>query len=96
MLVANNSFLPFLVATAIFLLGVGIASPLSNAAALSPFGNKAGVAAALLGFSQMAGGAFGALLAAAICSDPALGLAIVLSLASPLALLLYRLGGRPS
>jgi len=95
-LVANNSFLPFLVATAIFLLGVGIASPLSNAAALSPFGNKAGVAAALLGFSQMAGGAFGALLAAAICSDPALGLAIVLSLASPLALLLYRLGGRPS
>jgi len=95
-LVANNSFLPFLVATAIFLLGVGIASPLSNAAALSPFGNKAGVAAALLGFSQMAGGAFGALLAAAICSDPALGLAIVLPLASPLALLLYRLGGRPS
>ena len=95
-LVANNTFLPFLVATAIYLLGVGIASPLSNAAALSPFGNKAGVAAALLGFSQMAGGAFGALLAAAICSDPALGLAIVLSLASPLALLLYRLGGRPS
>jgi DHA1 family bicyclomycin/chloramphenicol resistance-like MFS transporter len=95
-LVANNTFLPFLVATAIYLLGVGIASPLSNAAALSPFGDKAGVAAALLGFSQMAGGAFGALLAAAICSDPALGLAIVLSLASPLALLLYRLGGRPS
>src|SRR5712664_370307 len=95
-LAAKGSFLPFLVATAIFLFGLGIASPLSSAAALSPFGNKAGVAAALLGFAQMAGGAFGALLAAAISSDPALGLGIVASLASALALILYRLGGRRS
>jgi DHA1 family bicyclomycin/chloramphenicol resistance-like MFS transporter len=95
-LAAKDSFLPFLVATAIFLFGLGIASPLSSAAALSPFGNKAGVAAALLGFAQMAGGASGALLAAAISSDPALGLGIVASLASALALILYRLGGRPS
>ena len=95
-LVAKGSFLAFLTATAIFLLGLGIASPLSSAAALSPFGNKAGVAAALLGFAQMAGGALGTLLAAAISSDPALGLGIVASLASPLALILYRLGGRPS
>jgi DHA1 family bicyclomycin/chloramphenicol resistance-like MFS transporter len=95
-LVAKGSFLPFITATAIFLLGLGIASPLSSAAALSPFGNKAGVAAALLGFAQMAGGALGTLLAAAISSDPALGLGIVASLASPLALILCRLGGRPS
>jgi DHA1 family bicyclomycin/chloramphenicol resistance-like MFS transporter len=95
-LTAKDSYLPFLVATAVFLSGLGIASPLSSAAALSPFGNKAGVAAALLGFAQMAGGAFGALLAAAISSDPALGLGIVASLASALALILYRLGGRPS
>src|ERR1700682_1362625 len=95
-LAAKDSFLPFLVATAIFLFGLGIASPLSSAAALSPFGNKAGVAAALLGFAQMAGGAFGALLAAAISSDPALGLGIVASLASGLALVLYRRGGRPA
>ena len=95
-LVAKGSFLSFLTATAIFLLGLGIASPLSSAAALSPFGNKTGVAAALLGFAQMAGGALGTLLAAAISSDPALGLGIVASLASPLALILYRLGGRPS
>src|SRR5712664_49010 len=95
-LTAKDSSLPFLVATAIFLFGLGIASPLSSAAALSPFGNKAGVAAALLGFAQMAGGAFGALLAAAISSDPALGLGIVAPLASALALILYRLGGRPS
>jgi len=95
-LVAKGSFLPFITATAIFLLGLGIATPLSSAAALSPFGNKAGVAAALLGFAQMAGGALGTLLAAAISSDPALGLGIVASLASPLALILCRLGGRPS
>ena len=54
-LVAKNSFPPFLFAAAIFLFGVGIASPLSSAAALSPFGHKAGVAAALFGFAQMAG-----------------------------------------
>ena len=95
-LVAKGSFLPFITATAIFLLGLGIASPLSSAAALSPFGNKAGVAAALLGFSQMAGGALGTLLAAAISSDPALGLGIMASLASPLALILCWLGGRAS
>jgi DHA1 family bicyclomycin/chloramphenicol resistance-like MFS transporter len=92
-LVAKDSFLPFLLGTAIFLLGLGIATPLSSAAALSPFGNKAGVAAALLGFSQMAGGALGTLLAAAASSDPALGLAFVLSVACPLALIQYRLGG---
>ncbi len=95
-LFAPDAFPPFLAATAIFLFGLGIASPLSSAAALSPFGNKAGVAAALLGFTQMAGGAAGTLLAAAISSDPAQGLGIVLSLSSPLALILYRLGGRPS
>ena len=52
-----------LVPAAIFLLGVGIASPLSSATALSPFGSKAGLAAALFGFAQMAGAACGALLA---------------------------------
>jgi DHA1 family bicyclomycin/chloramphenicol resistance-like MFS transporter len=95
-LVAKNSFLPFLFATAIFLFGVGIASPLSSAAALSPFGNKAGVAAALFGFAQMAGAACGALLAAVVSSDPALGLAIVLALASPLAMILHGWDGRLS
>jgi len=95
-LVANNAFLPFLFTTAIFLFGVGTASPLSSAAALSPFGDKAGIAAALFGFAQMAGAACGALLAAVVSSDPALGLAIVLALASPLAMILYGWDGRLS
>jgi MFS transporter, DHA1 family, multidrug resistance protein len=95
-LIAKDSFLPFLFSTAIFLFGVGIASPLSSAAALSPFGKQAGVAAALFGFAQMAGAACGALLAAVVSSDPALGLAIVLVLASPLAMILHGRDGRSS
>jgi MFS transporter, DHA1 family, multidrug resistance protein len=91
-LVAKNSFLPFLFALAIFLIGVGIASPLSNAAALSPFGDKAGVATALFGFAQMAGAASGALLAAVLSNDPALALV----LASPLAMILHGRAGRLS
>jgi MFS transporter, DHA1 family, multidrug resistance protein len=95
-LVARDSFPPYLAAIAIFLFGLGIASPLSSAAALAPFGDKAGVAAALLGFAQMAGGASGALAASAVSRDPALGLGIVLALAPLLAFVLYRLGIRRS
>ena len=95
-LAARNAFLPFVVGAAIFLSGLGIASPLASAAALSPFGDKAGVAAALFGFAQLAGAACGALLAAVVSSDPALGLAIVLALASPLAMVLHGWEGRLS
>ena len=88
-LVARNSLLPFFVTASIFLFGLGIASPLSSAAALSPFGDKAGAAAALFGFSQMAGAACGASLAAVLDSDPAIGLGAVLALTSLLALVLH-------
>src|SRR6185503_2281781 len=88
-LVARNSLLPFLVPASVFLVGLGIASPLSSAAALSPFGDKAGAAAALFGFSQMAGAACGASLAAALADDPAVGLGTVLALTSLLALIPY-------
>lgn len=94
-LVARNSLLPFIVAASIFLFGLGIASPLSSAAALSPFGDKAGAAAALFGFSQMAGAACGASLAAVLDSDPAIGLGTVLALTSFLALVLHGWKGRP-
>jgi DHA1 family bicyclomycin/chloramphenicol resistance-like MFS transporter len=92
---ARNSLLPFLVAASIFLFGLGIASPLSSAAALSPFGDKAGAAAALFGFSQMAGAACGASLAAVLASDPAIGLGTVLALTPLLALVLHGWKGRP-
>jgi DHA1 family bicyclomycin/chloramphenicol resistance-like MFS transporter len=95
-LVANNALLPFLVTASIFLFGVGIASPLSSAAALSPFAGKAGLAAALFGFAQMAGAACGASLAAILTSDPAIGLGSVLALTSFLALILHRWRVRPT
>jgi MFS transporter, DHA1 family, multidrug resistance protein len=88
-LLAKGALLPFLFAASVFLFGVGIASPLSSAAALSPFGEKAGVAAALFGFSQMAGAACGAFFAAIVSSDPAVGLGTVLALTSLLALGLH-------
>jgi len=87
--VARNSLLPFLVTASVFLFGLGIASPLSSAAALSPFGNKAGAAAALFGFSQMAGAACGTSLAAVLATDPAIGLGTVVALAPLLALILH-------
>jgi MFS transporter, DHA1 family, multidrug resistance protein len=88
-LVARNSLLPFLVTASIFLFGTAIASPLSSSAALSPFAGKAGLAAALFGFSQMAGATCGASLAAILCSDPAVGLGAVLALTSLVALILH-------
>jgi len=95
-LVAKNSLPPFLVTASIFVIGVGIATPLSSAAALSPFAGKAGLAAALFGFSQMAGAACGASLAAILFSDPAFRLGTVLALTSFLALVLHWWKGRPA
>jgi DHA1 family bicyclomycin/chloramphenicol resistance-like MFS transporter len=91
----RNSLLPFLLTASIFLFGLGIASPLSSTAALSPFGNKAGAAAALFGFSQMAGAACGASLAAVLVTDPAIGLGTVVALTSLFALVLHGWKRRP-
>ena len=82
-------FLPFLAAMSVFLLGMGIVNPLGTAQALSPFGEKAGAASALLGFWQMMGAAIGVSLAATIAHQAMFALGIVLTGASLLALLLY-------
>jgi DHA1 family bicyclomycin/chloramphenicol resistance-like MFS transporter len=85
----NPQFLPFLAAISVFLLGMGIVNPLGTAQALSPFGEKAGAASALLGFWQMMGAAIGVSLAATIAHQAMLALGIVLTVASLLALVLY-------
>jgi DHA1 family bicyclomycin/chloramphenicol resistance-like MFS transporter len=82
-------FLPFLAGMSVFLLGMGIVNPLGTAQALSPFGDKAGAASALLGFWQMMGAAIGVWLAATISHEAMFALGIVLTVASTLALLLY-------
>jgi DHA1 family bicyclomycin/chloramphenicol resistance-like MFS transporter len=87
--VFNASFLPFLAAICVFLLGMGIVNPLGTAQALSPFGEKAGAASALLGFWQMMTAAIGVFLAATLSHDAMFALGIVLIVASLLATGLY-------
>src|SRR4051812_12066628 len=85
----SPTFPSFLGGMCVFLLGMGIVNPLGTAQALSPFGEKAGAASALLGFWQMMGAAVGVWLAATISHQAMFALGIVLVVASLLALLLY-------
>ena len=83
------SFLPFLAAISVFLLGMGVVNPLGTAQALSPFGEKAGAASALLGFWQMMTAAIGVWLTATISHQAMFALGIVLTVASLAAIGLY-------
>jgi len=85
----SPTFLPFLAAMAVFLLGMGIVNPLGTAQALSPFGDKAGAASALLGFWQMMAAAIGVYLAATVSHQAMLALGVVLTVGSLLAIGLY-------
>ena len=87
----DGRFLPFLLGTCIFLLGMGMVNPLGSAQSLSPFGDRAGAASALLGFWQMMAAALSVFVAAIIATDAMTGLGLVLTLASVLAALLYQL-----
>jgi MFS transporter, DHA1 family, multidrug resistance protein len=75
----------------VFLLGMGIVNPLGTAQALSPFGEKAGAASALLGFWQMMGAAIGVWLAATVSHEAMFALGLVLTVASLAAMGLYAL-----
>jgi DHA1 family bicyclomycin/chloramphenicol resistance-like MFS transporter len=92
----HPTFLPFLAAIAVFLLGMGIVNPLGTAQALSPFGEKAGAASALLGFWQMMAAAIGVYLAAKVSHQAMFALGLVLTVASLLALGLYALRAKAS
>src|SRR4051812_15841118 len=87
----SPTFLSFLGGTCVFLLGMGMVNPLGTAQALSPFGEKAGAASALLGFWQMMGAAIGVWLAATVSHEAMLALGVVLTAASALAVGLYAL-----
>jgi DHA1 family bicyclomycin/chloramphenicol resistance-like MFS transporter len=93
--IISPTFLSFLAGMCVFLLGMGMVNPLGTAQALSPFGEKAGAASALLGFWQMMGAAIGVWLAATISHQAMLALGIVLTGASLLALLLYAMRKKP-
>ena len=78
----SPSFLPFLGRMSVFLLGMGIVNPLGTAQALSPFGEKAGAASALVGFWQMMTAAIGVWLAATISHEALFALGVVLTVFS--------------
>jgi MFS transporter, DHA1 family, multidrug resistance protein len=92
----NPTFLPFLCAISVFVLGMGIVNPLGTAQALSPFGEKAGAASALLGFWQMMGAAIGVWLAATVSHEAMFALGIVLTIASLVALGVYTMRTKAS
>ena len=90
----NPTFLPFLGAISLFVLGMGIVNPLGTAQALSPFGEKAGAASALLGFWQMMNAAIGVWLAATVSREAMFSLSLVLAVSSVIAVGLYALRAR--
>lgn len=87
----NPTFLPYLCAMSLFVLGMGIVTPLGSAQALSPFGKNAGAASALLGFWQMMNAAAGVWLAAIVSHEAMFALGVVLTIFSLAALGLYAL-----
>ncbi len=90
------TFFPFLAGMSVFLLGMGIVNPLGTAQALSPFGEKAGAASALIGFWQMTNAAIGVWLAATVSHDAMFALGIVLTVFSLIAVTLYTLRAKAS
>ena len=79
----------------VFLLGMGIVNPLGTAQALSPFGEKAGAASALVGFWQMMNAAIGVWLAATVSHEAMFALGVVLTVFSFVAVGLYTMRAKP-
>lgn len=84
---ATPSFTMFTVAVVLFLFGMGLTNPLGTAIALQPFGDRAGLASALLGFLQMASAALGTALTVSLPLPPVAALAAVLTGGAGLAFL---------
>ncbi len=92
----SPTLLSYLGALSVFLLGMGIVNPLGTAQALSPFGEKAGAASALVGFWQMMTAAIGVWLAATISHEALFALGVVLTVFSLVAVGLYTLRAKRS
>lgn len=88
---ADHSIWSYFIPVMIFLTGFGMVSPLVTATALQPFGDRAGLASALLGFLQMAGAAIGVVLTASIASAT-LAIGVVQAALTMLGLILYLAG----
>lgn len=76
---------PFMAAVTLFLAGMGLINPIGTAIALEPFGDRAGIASALLGFLQMACAAIGTAMVGALSVGPATAFAWVVFAGATLA-----------
>ena len=87
----------FMSAVTLFLAGMGLVNPVATAIALEPFGDRAGIASALLGFLQMACAALGTALIGSLPIGPAAAYSLVVCGGTLLAALIFYpvLRGRP-
>jgi len=84
-----RGFASYLLPMLVFLFGMGLANPIGTALTLSPFGERAGSASALLGFMQMAAAALAIVVATALPVLPFLALSLVLAALTTTALLVF-------
>ncbi|USA60082.1 multidrug effflux MFS transporter [Qipengyuania citrea] len=80
---------PFLAAVSFFLGGMGLVNPIATAITLEPFGDRAGIASALLGFFQMACAAVGTWLISELALPPSAAFAVVVASGSMLAFIIF-------
>jgi DHA1 family bicyclomycin/chloramphenicol resistance-like MFS transporter len=86
-----RDFLSYLLPMLVFLFGMGMVNPIGTALTLSPFGERAGAASALLGFMQMAAAAMAIVAATILSASPFLALSLVLAALTTGALLIFLL-----
>jgi DHA1 family bicyclomycin/chloramphenicol resistance-like MFS transporter len=91
-----RDFGTYLLPSSVFLFGMGLVNPLGTALALSPFGTRAGLASALLGFMQMTAAAI-AIVATTLLPYPSMvSFSVVLAFLATAALSLFWLRVRES
>jgi MFS transporter, DHA1 family, multidrug resistance protein len=85
-----HTFASYLLPMLVFLFGMGMLNPIGTALTLTPFGERAGAASALLGFMQMAAAALAIITATTLATSPFLALSIVLATMTTVAALVFR------
>ena len=86
-----GSFLSVIIPYMIFFIGVGFLLPQTQAAALTPFPERAGAASSLMGFIQMTSGAIVGTLLGASLGDTAWPLAVVTLLSGALGFIIFHM-----
>jgi DHA1 family bicyclomycin/chloramphenicol resistance-like MFS transporter len=86
-----RSFMSYLLPILVFLFGMGLVNPLGTALTLSPFGERAGAASALLGFLQMTAAAMAIVATTMLPILPFVALSIVLAALTTASVLLLLL-----